>query len=149
YSPRESWFNLYDISARPAPTTTAGPPWPIPIVNSLGDLTFRSTRYLHELPTNYNVGYPGLVPPVDPGLATDGFFPGNNFPFNPLEFLDTQVAPALGAGWHDNQGTDADKEVDHNQNYPAALGWTPVPELFHGRPTLRETSSRAWNFPDD
>jgi type II secretory pathway pseudopilin PulG len=146
----ESWYEHYDISARPAPTTTPGPPWPIPIVNKLGDLTYRSTRYIHQLPVNYNVGNPTATPPVDPGLATDMFDPANNFPFLPLEFLDTQVSPALGAGWHDNQTpADADQEVDHNQNYPIGTGLTAVPEVFNGRPTLRETSSASWDHPDN
>jgi len=139
----QSWYRQYDISARP-PIVPGG----VPIVNTLGDLTYRSPRYVHQLPENYTTGFPGLTPPIEPGLATD--FPANaTFPFQPISFLDSQTSPALGAGWHDNTGTDADKQVDHNRNYPATLGWTPIPEEFHGRPTLQETSSPNWNYPEN
>ncbi len=140
----QSWYSRYDISARP-PTVAGG----FPIVNALGDLTYRSPRYIHQVPENYSSGYPGLTPPIEPGLAAD-FTANPNFPFRPLSYLDTQVSPALGAGWHDNQtAADADKELDHNQNYPASLGLTAKAELIHGRPTLRETSSPDWDYPDN
>jgi type II secretory pathway pseudopilin PulG len=136
----QSWYRRFDISARPS--ISGG----VPIVNTLGDLTYRSPRYIHQSPENYTTGFPGLTPPIEPGLATD--FPGNSyFPFQPISFLDSQTSPALGAGWHDNTGVDADKQVDHNRNYPAALGWTAIPEQFHGRPTLQETSSPNFDYP--
>jgi type II secretory pathway pseudopilin PulG len=166
FVPPQPWHARYDISARPAPNMTAGPPWPIPIVNTLGDLSYRSTRFGHRLPTLYNTGDPGAppvtVPPVRPGLAAD--FPGDvlfqatGYSPGPMEFIDTN-----GSFLHD--ATVVGDEVDHNYipslnktSYPFPIGTSPlsVPELWIGRPTLRECSSigapppaGTWDFPDN
>ena len=134
-----SWYQQYDISARPpvagGPITPAG--LPVPIVNTLGDLSYRSTRYLHRPPAGYPFGDSTVFPPVLPGLASDDPTDAN-FPFRPLAFVDTNFRNFNGV--HD--------QADHNGNYPEGVPALVVSEQWFGRPTLRETSNPTWNYPN-
>ncbi len=139
----ESWYARYDISARPGVASPPTPvptalPWPIPIVNKLGDLTYRSARYAHRPPAAYWSGNPGLVPPLPPGAglaadnAADPYFP----------FLAIDFAPS-GRPYHD--ATTPTDPLDHNHNYPGMS--LSVPVTWFGRPTLKETCDPNWDSP--
>jgi hypothetical protein len=161
YNPRlfaspKSWYSVYDISARPAPSGSGSPAWSIPIVNTLGALSYRSPRYGHRPPTYYDPVLnppPAMSPPIQGGLSAD--FPGDplfqstGYSAGLLEFVDNQSAgppPGTGYGLHGARvGTD---QLDHNYNYPLPNSPLSLPELWFGRPTLRETSSSNWNYPD-
>jgi hypothetical protein len=128
FNPTRSWYEQYDASARPPFAGSM-----VPLVNTLGDLSYRSTRYLHQLPA----GYPTA------GLAADNQTDAN-FPFLPVEFLDSN-----GSQFHDCQV--ATEQLDHNHNYLSAIppqSFLPLPEEWIGRPTLLETSATSWAFPN-
>jgi type II secretory pathway pseudopilin PulG len=138
-----SWYSVYDISARPP--LVAGD---IPIVNTLGDLTYRSARYAHRVPVLYADDGPGgtnrtawatYFPPLSGGLSADSLLDAN-FPFSPVSFVDSNTNSLHDAA------NPAD-HVDHNGNYPASVAQSAV-ELFWGRPRLRETSNRLWDYPN-
>jgi hypothetical protein len=134
-----SWYELNDISARPPIEATYAP-----VVNTMGDLSFRSARFMHRLPASYTTGLAGF-PTLEQGLATDS--PGDaNFPFlPPLQYVES----GNNSGFHDAESlgalTSAD-QLDHNRNYPVPM---KLPEFWFGFPTMRETSSPAWNFPNN
>ena len=148
FNPNESWYAQYDISARP-PLQPGG----IPIVNTLGDLTYRSARYGMTAPRFYRGGLGSLLgleadSPFDPLFPFGPFDPGVGQPN--LSFLDNGVAN----GVHDTLDHTArivDTPWDNRtsgagNSYPAGVS-PPAGEIWWGRPLLRETASPAWDYP--
>lgn len=129
-----SWYAQFDVSARP-PLTPNG----VPIVNKLGDLTYRSTRFGHRPPLNYvsdQTGVATMVPPIPAagaGLEAD-------FPADPLFLATGYSAQALSFA---DSGNLLHNIIDHNNNYGIVL----ARELWFGRPTLRETSNPNFDHP--
>jgi len=144
----QSWYYNYDISARPPISAGA-----VPIVNTLGDLSYRSTRYGHQPPSNYtgtdNTTTPPLLPGLDHDYPGDPLFRSTGYSAGLLEFEDSQSSTNPGFAYH--SATTGSDQLDHNYNYPFAPSLSPLslPERWFGRPTLRETSSPNWNYPTD
>jgi hypothetical protein len=168
YVPARSWYEQFDFSARPP--LVAGT---VPIVNTMGDLTYRSARFGNRPPTAYSTGIGTTVPPIPPGLAADftgdPVFATNAFSGGPLPGAPAFPGGPTGASGSSLEYNDANRNVrhdagaaatpehvDHNHNYPYAPNPSPlaVAEFFFGRPTLRETSAfngalGTWDYPNN
>ncbi len=166
FNANRSWYEQYDISARPPLTNSA-----LPDVNSLGDLTYRSARYGQCAPRNYYGPDDVAFNSDDLGLAADrpndAYFPFGPMPVTTpqlphLSFNERLADPMnrwtiIKNGYHDvidhhNRLAD-DPEGDNRTSgggtlYPIpTTAQPPKGELWWGRPTLRETSSISWDYP--
>ncbi len=144
YNPAISWYAQYDISARPP--SVGGT---VPVVNTLGDLTYRSTRYGMTAPAGYLLSGLAADSPADP-----------NFPFGPTPTGDVGLSfddRVLPNGCHDTLDHSAatrDRSWENatsGAGVPYPGGGSPVAateEIWWGRPTLRESSAPGWDYPN-
>ena len=152
YDPNVPWYAQFDISARPSIQ-----PDGVPLVNSLGDLTYRSARYGMTAPRGYRGGPNGEL-----GLEADSPF-DPLFPFGPFD-------PAAGlpnVSFVDTNANGIHDVVDHHLRvvdspwdnrtsgagtpYPTQPGAGPVVpqgEVWWGRPLLRESAGANWDYPN-
>jgi hypothetical protein len=159
----QSWYSKYDVSARPPINFPE-----VPIVNTLGDLSYRSTRFGHRPPTAYTTGLTTTIPEIQPGLATDhpadplfltnGYGPGPlpttaTFPGGPTQATGASLEfDDMNRDMLHNAQTST-QPLDYNHNYPGSP--LSLNEFWTARPTYRETSAFVqasgayFNYPND